>query len=62
MRALSARLRGAMSGSGFPGAAAAVGVEYFRKLEARDFIEPTAEKPVGFSFAHGVPRPAPLDL
>jgi hypothetical protein len=51
-----------MSETGFPGATAAVGVNYFRKTETLDFIEPTAEKPVGFSFAHGVPRPAPLNL
>jgi hypothetical protein len=51
-----------MSETGFPGATAAIGVKSFCKPEPLDFIEPTAETPVGFSFAHGVPRPAPLNL
>jgi len=47
--------------SGFTGAAAAVGVKNFRNRETPFFIEPTAEKLVGFLFAHGVRRPALLN-
>ena len=53
-RTLSARLGGARSESGFPGATAAVGVKNFHRPETPDFIEPTAERPVGFLFAHGL--------
>jgi hypothetical protein len=61
MRTLSSRLRGARPETGFPGATAAVGVKNFRNPETPDFIEPTAAKPVGFLFAHGVRRLAPLN-
>jgi hypothetical protein len=61
MRTSSARLRRAGSETGFPGATAAVGVKNFRNPETADFIAPTAEKTVGFLFAYGVRRLAPLN-
>jgi hypothetical protein len=61
MRTLSSRLRGARPETGFPGATAAVGVKNFRNPETADFIAPTAGKTVGFLFAHGVRRLAPLN-